>query len=151
MILRVVPMVMKTMRTEMRACPLRKVVSLSVPQFRTLNFTERHPGSSLSDLAEHLGVTMPSMSRMVEGLVDRKLLLRRDHDVDRRRMTLRLTQDGRALLSAAHDYTESMIAKRVVALSGEERGDIIRAMGILHPLFAMRASSKKGKASPQNQ
>jgi len=143
-ILKVVPLVMGTVRAEMRAAPSRHAVRLSVPQFRTLNFIERHPEASLSDVAAHIGVTLPSMSRMVEGLVDRKLLLRRGHAKDRRRLTLWLNGRGRALLRAAHGFAEASIFSRLSALDGKDLADVVRAMDILRPLFT-------GSARPGNK
>ena len=141
-ILRVVPLVMRTVRAEMRA---GRAVLLSVPQFRTLNFVDHQSDASLSDVAAHVGVTLPSMSRLVDGLVDRKLLTRRGHPEDRRRLTLLLTRRGRALLRTAHQFTEQSIASHVSALGSEELAAVVRAMGILHPIFAEMAGPVESK------
>lgn len=66
-----VPQVMRCIRTEMRS---RRGHNLTVPQFRTLNFLKRSPEASLSEVAEHLGLTLPSASKIVDGLVTEKLL-----------------------------------------------------------------------------
>jgi DNA-binding MarR family transcriptional regulator len=84
-VLETVPLVMRTVRAEMRR---HRAADLSVPQFRTLTFLSRQAGASLSQVAEHIGLTLPSMSSLVEGLVERKLILRNTHSVDRRRVTL---------------------------------------------------------------
>jgi len=63
-VLETVPLVMRTVRAEMRR---RRTADLSVPQFRTLNFLNRQAGASLSQVAEHIGLTLPSMSLLVEG------------------------------------------------------------------------------------
>ena len=140
-ILLVVPLVMRTMRTEMRG---HRTVLLSVPQFRALNFVDHHPEASLSEMAVHIGVTLPSMSRLVDGLVERKLVIRQGHAEDRRRLTLSLTRHGRSLLRAAHTATELLIAARLAALGSEDLAMVVRAMNILHPLFAgMAAPGKK--------
>ena len=65
-ILEAVPMVMLAIRTWMRS---HRGSDLSVPQFRVLVYLHRHEGSSLSDIAEHVGLTLPSMSKMIDGLV----------------------------------------------------------------------------------
>jgi DNA-binding MarR family transcriptional regulator len=78
-----------------------RTADLSVPQFRTLAFIDRNVDASLSDVAEHIGLTLPSMSKIVEGLVTRKLVTRQTHPVDRRRMTLALTARGQNAASLA--------------------------------------------------
>ena len=132
-LLRGVPLVMRTVRAEMRA---RGTAFLSVPQFRALNFVDHHPEASLSEMAAHIGVTLPSMSRLVDGLADRKLLIRRGHAEDRRRLTMSLTGPGRALLQAAHEAAESALASRLSALGSKDLTVVVRAMEILHSVFA---------------
>jgi DNA-binding MarR family transcriptional regulator len=133
-VLEVVPVVMRAIRTEMRR---RRAPDLSVPQFRTLGFVNRHPGTSLSDVAEFIGLTLPAMSKLVDGLVERKLVTREIHAGDRRRVTLDLTRRGRTCLQAAHDSAQASLAARFAPLDAEERSVIVRALEILYPLFAV--------------
>src|SRR5512136_939151 len=99
-ILEVVPLVMRTIRAEMRR---HRTADLSVPQFRTLAFIDRNVDASLSDVAEHIGLTLPSMSKIVDGLVTRKLVTRQTAAEDRRRMMLALTTRGRSALQASRE------------------------------------------------
>ena len=57
-------------------CAATAAADLSVPQFRTLLFLRRHPGASLSEVAEHIGLTLPSISKMIDRLEARDLLAR---------------------------------------------------------------------------
>ncbi len=109
---------------------------LSVPQFRTLAYIHRHPGVSLSAVAEHIGLTLPSMSKLVDGLVARGLITREPCAKDRRRVTLGITARGRALWETAHDATLSSLADRLEPLSESERTTVIRAMHVLQHVFA---------------
>src|SRR5690349_2776005 len=97
-----VPSVMRTIRAEMRH---RRPCDLSVPQFRALAFIRRHPGASLSDVAEHLGLTLPAASTLVDNLVARDLISRAPNPENRRRVTLTLTPPGQAAFAAAHADT----------------------------------------------
>ncbi|MGA2378038.1 MAG: MarR family transcriptional regulator, partial [Spirochaetia bacterium] len=56
-VLDVVPSVMRFIRTEMRS---HRALDLTVPQFRSLVIIERAAGTSLTGVAEHLGLTPPS-------------------------------------------------------------------------------------------
>jgi len=132
-VLEVAPLVMRTVRDEMRNAG---ALNLSVPQFRTLGFVARHPQTSLSAVAEHIGLALPSISKLVDGLVERKLVLRQSHSDDRRRITLELTARGDALLQSAHASTQTALAKRLSTLNESERATVVRAMQILQPLFA---------------
>ena len=82
------PQIMQAIRVEMRR---GRGSDISIPQFRTLAFIQRNPDSSLSNLAEHLGLTLPSVSKLVDGLVKQELVIRQESTEDRRRLTLELT------------------------------------------------------------
>ena len=77
----VIPLVMRAIRSHMRA---NRALDLSVPQYRALGFVVRHPGASLSQVAEHQGLTLGAASRLVDGLVTRGLVERRASTQDRR-------------------------------------------------------------------
>ncbi len=131
-VLEVVPLVMRVIRAELRR---HRGGDLSVPQFRTLFFLSRHEGTSLSEVAEHIGLTLPSMSNMVDGLVTRGLATRQTHPNDRRRMTLSLTARGGATLWSAREATEAYFRELFRNLPSTERATVVRAMQILRPIF----------------
>lgn len=131
-VLTTVPLIMRTVRAGMRGFHSG---SLSVPQFRTLGFVHRNPGASLSDASAHIGLTLPSMSRLVDGLVEQKLMLRQCHPDDRRRVTLELTAQGRALWQSAREFTQASLADRLSTLDENDRATVTRAMQILSQLF----------------
>jgi DNA-binding MarR family transcriptional regulator len=131
-VLETVPLVMRTVRAEMRR---HRTADLSVPQFRTLNFLNRQAGASLSQVAEHIGLTLPSVSLLVDGLVERKLILRNTSAADRRRITLTLTARGQSVLEAAHGATQAALAEKLAALSAKDRMIVAQAMQALRPLF----------------
>ena len=131
-ILEVVPAVMRIIRAEMRR---HRTANLSVPQFRTLAFIDSRADASLSDVAEHIGLTLPSMSKIVDGLVVRKLVTRQTHPTDRRRMTLALTARGLTALQTSRAATRACLAEDLAALSDRQREMITQALEILRPIF----------------
>src|SRR5436190_24215904 len=82
------PPVMWFIRRQMRR---HRTAGLSVPQFRALALLDRFPTASLSLLAEHLGSSQPSASRLVTGLVSRGFVTRKECVDDRRQVALPLT------------------------------------------------------------
>jgi DNA-binding MarR family transcriptional regulator len=133
-LLEVVPLVMRNIRKEMRK---NRGSDLSVPQFRSLAYISQNEGASLSDVADHIGLSLPSASKLVDGLVNRKLILRKPSEDDRRRIMLSLTQDGRSTLQVAVHATETYLAHVLSALSENDCGAVLGAMQILRPLFAL--------------
>ena len=137
-ILEVVPVVMRTIRAELRR---HRAADLSIPQFRTLAFIDRNVDASLSDVAEHIGLTLPSMSKIVNGLVTRKLVIRQTAREDRRRMTLALTTRGQTALQLSREATRACLAEDLAALSDRQRATIAQAMEILRPVFTSQGET----------
>jgi DNA-binding MarR family transcriptional regulator len=132
-VIETVPLVMRTIRSELRKHGAQE---LSVPQFRTLNFLSRNKGCSLSEVAEHIGLTLPSMSTLIDGLVNRNLATRRTHPHDRRRMTLELTDRGQTILRSARDATNDYLATRLQSLSLGDQNKVAESMRILRSILA---------------
>ncbi len=132
LLLDAVPPVMRAIRAEMRS---HRAPDLSVPQFRTLLFVNRNAGTSLSGVAEHLGLTLPSTSKLVDKLVARGLVARGSAADDRRRIALHLTEDGQAVLSAAAQATLATLAARLASLGPDERCALAGAMRLLKQVF----------------
>ncbi|MHB1415093.1 MAG: MarR family winged helix-turn-helix transcriptional regulator [Chloroflexota bacterium] len=133
LLMEVVPLVMRTIRTEMRK---GRGPRTTVPQFRALAFIGRHPEAPLLRVAEHLGLTPASTSRIVEGLVADGLVERKDSPEDRRRLTLKLTEQGQATLAATRESAQARLAEMLRPLGPAERETVAEAMRALLPLFA---------------
>jgi MarR family transcriptional regulator for hemolysin len=119
-----------------------RILGLSIPQFRALVFLNRHAGASLSELADHLDLTLPSMSKLVDGLVSRNLVARKAGKTDRRRVTLKLTKDGNMAFQAARVATEAHLHDVLSRLSPCENTKVAEAMEILSELFAPALAKK---------
>jgi DNA-binding MarR family transcriptional regulator len=137
-LLDVVPAVMRVIRAEMRS---QTQPELSVPQFRVLSYVNRNPGTSLSEVADHIGLTRPAMSILVDGLVNRRLMTRGADANDRRRLTLVLTRQGQSLYAAARQHTQARLAARLLAQGPAERAALVAALEQLRGIFVPQAES----------
>jgi DNA-binding MarR family transcriptional regulator len=91
-----------------------------------LTGTDRTYGKYQSRLRRTLGVTRPTVSRMLRSLEERGLVSRERSRIDRRQVDVRLTDSGRALIRLAHRLlTESGWAQLAVdsALGGPSLQD----------------------------
>lgn len=132
-----VPAVMRYLRHQMRR---RRHRGLTVPQFRALVFVAHHDNASLSDIAEHLGISLPAMSRLVGTLVRRGLMCRKEGRDDRRRISLSLTGRGRSAFRVAHAAARRSLADRIGDLPLREIARVTAAMQVLARLFVPNAS-----------
>jgi len=136
-ILEATPPVMWFVRRQMRGYR----GALSMAQFRSLIRVNRPPNPSLSQVAEHLGASLPTTSRIVQGLVDKGLLMRHACRWDRRQVTLELTPRGREILQAARQSTLECMEKELIRISAQERSVVIRAMKVFKSLFGQQELS----------
>ncbi|KPL83847.1 hypothetical protein SE15_00970 [Thermanaerothrix daxensis] len=119
--------VSRVIRSQMRR---HRDPRMSVPQFRALIFIRRQM-ASVSDLAEHLGLTRPTTTALVDKLVRMGWVERVGDARDRRRVRLRLTQAGEAILAAAQARTQTYFLSLLAGLSPSERDCVLQAMQIL--------------------
>lgn len=127
-----IPLVMRFIRADMRD---HKTTEVSVPQFWTLAFLGRNPNASLVELSEHLGVTCAITSANTERLVQRNFVHRCDHPSESRRVSLKLTPDGKAHLDAARDLTRAYIAS-----FSEEHLAKIDDLALLYQVFEAKST-----------
>jgi DNA-binding MarR family transcriptional regulator len=139
LLLETVPAVMRNIRTQMRA---QRTAGISVAQFRALGYVGRHAGASLSAVAEHLGLTPPATSRLVDGLVARGMMRREVSPADRRAVMLALTPEGEALQAQARAGALSALVVQVAELPEGERVALMAALRQLRALFATEARDR---------
>ena len=61
--------------------------------------------------------------------------------MDRRRILLRLTPEGRALVRAARGEAQTRLATALATLTPGQRLDVTRALRVLRPVFMPTAAS----------
>ncbi len=146
-ILDAVPVVLQFIRAQMRR---HSRSDLSVPQFRTLVFLDRSPGSSLSTLAEFLGLSPPATSRLVEGLVRKRYVVRRTPSGNRRIVALALSTNGRKSVRIARRAAETRLAEVIASLPARECAAMQRSLRILREKIELVSAEANSSRSPQS-
>ena len=108
---------------------------LSVPQFRALVLVANQPRTSLSALSDHLEVSLPNASRIVSGLVEKRLLGRAGNASDRRQMSLEITAKGRDMLESAWSATQSQVAEELAPLTLDQRRSLLAVLALMKSMF----------------
>jgi len=86
---------------------------------------------SVKALAELLGVSLPAMSRAVDGLFERGLVDRREDPVDRRVRQVRLTDAGRQVPQALNEARLSALQGLMSSLDDEQAAALARALELI--------------------
>jgi DNA-binding MarR family transcriptional regulator len=124
---------MRAIRVQMRHV---RPSNLSVAQFRVLAYLSRHQAASLSEVADHIGLTLPSMSKAVDHLVRQGLVERSTAEDDRRRVELSLSSEGRRAFRSASESARKHIARLLADLSPDEQSDVARGMTVLSSVLS---------------
>lgn len=139
-LMEVVPAIMQFIRVEMRD---QSSTLLSVPQFRVLAYLDQFPGASLSEVADHLGVTRATASAMTDRLVQRHFVNRVEHPEMRRQIRLTLTDSGSAYLKEIQLVTQDKIAALLKPLTSEQLCDVATGLITLRKVFQCSPASKR--------
>lgn len=132
-ILDIIPKCMRCIRAEMRAI---EDSDLSIPQFRILVYLAKNEVSTNKDLANWLGVTTPTMTRMIDLLVKRNLVERVQNSKDRREIQLKITKEGRKKYLHRRSKVQDNLAKKVSGLSLSQQDTLIQGLQILEDIFS---------------
>ncbi|MEN9231338.1 MAG: MarR family transcriptional regulator [Thermostichus sp. DG02_5_bins_236] len=140
------PQVVRQVRAEMRrqAAPF-----LSLSQLRALIYLQRCPQGSLSEVADYLDVSLPTMSSMVQRLVERGWVERTEDPGERRRLRLSLTSAGEAQLQQTLAATQAYLATALAPLRPAQRAQIQE--GFLLLVQALSAESQHLLRRPETE
>jgi DNA-binding MarR family transcriptional regulator len=108
--------------------------SITDAQFSALARLQREGGMTLVELSRAEGITPPSMTKTVNSLLDRGLIAKAGHGVDRRKVVLTVTDDGDALVLETRRRRDGWLSPRLARLTPAERKTLADATEILRSL-----------------
>jgi MarR family transcriptional regulator, organic hydroperoxide resistance regulator len=145
------------MRLQRRASPRDWMeLDLSMAQMKAM-FVLHHDGpAKVSDLAEALGVSAPSMTGTLERLVRHGLIERRDDPSDRRLVIIALTPAGQALVERLHQGRRQRLLAALARLDASTVDDLERGLLALresletteHPSSDQGAAPRAAEPAP---
>lgn len=104
---------------------------------------------SVKALADSLGVSLPAMSRAIDGLFERGLVKREEDSNDRRMKRVQLTAAGKTVPQALNEARLSTLQELVGSLNDEEASALGDALGLIlehRQEIAAYRPTKKGSA-----
>ncbi len=131
-IIRIVPRLSRVLRKDLRR---HSAGVFTEPQFRVMARLYREGGQSLSDLAQSQGVSLPTMSKLTQGMEARGLIFREQDSNDKRKIVLQLTEEGRHIYESLLAHTEKHIVEWIEGLDTETYRTIIAALQVLNSAF----------------
>jgi len=125
-------------------------LDLSFTQIKVLCALEMEgQDRSVKALADSMSVSLPAMSRAVDGLFERGFVQREEDPTDRRMKRVRLTESGRSVPLALNEARMSALHELIGSLDGEEADALQRALALMlerrPEIAAYRPGARVGK------
>lgn len=115
---------------------------LSASQYGVLDTLQQRGPTHQQELAEALGRSKAQMTAIIDALESRGLVRRERHEVDRRFISVYLTEAGRVLLGEAGPARTEAVVSLMRELSGEQKTRLTRLcrrlLRVLDPTEAAR-------------
>ena|SRR5690625_640645 len=99
--------------------------NLGVTHVLTLGYIKRNEKARPSDISKELGLTPPTVTHLVEKLVQKKLVERVLDDSDRRIIYLVITEKGKEVLKRANVEGQKLRRELFLKLTEEEREQLL--------------------------
>jgi DNA-binding MarR family transcriptional regulator len=138
-ILKIVPLVMRTLAAELRANG--ELPALAHFGLLTLLCSESR---TLSELAQRQGVSLPTMSNSITAMVERGWARRSSPERDRRVVVIDITASGRAVVERVGRAAEGRLAEMLAPVDAADARRIQAGLTVLRAVFgAPRAGNPK--------
>lgn len=123
---------------------------LTLPQYRCLQAISGRDVALTTQLARELGVTVPTMTSRIDGLVERDLVRRQPDPASRRQIHVSLTADGTATLARYRALIDEQLNALLAPLSVAARARLSGAFGALAALLAPSSPAASDGARPES-
>ncbi len=120
----------------------RALEDMTLPQFRVLSLIASSPERA-GRIATMTGVSRPSLTGLLDGLVQRGWVRRVTVDGDRRGVSLEITDEGRAALDAAQTATTSRLDALLDDLDDLDRQQVIDGLAALSRAFQREGERRR--------
>jgi long-chain acyl-CoA synthetase len=117
-------------------------VDLTMPQYRVLSILA-DGSEAASGLANRLAVRPPSVTAIVDGLVARGFVDRRQEDSDRRRVALRITDEGARVVAQADRAVNDQLTGIAGHLSNTDRALALKSLELWGQALAASREARK--------
>lgn len=123
---------------------------LTLPQYRCLQAIDGRDVALTTQLARELGVTVPTMTSRIDGLVERDLVRRQPDPASRRQIQVSLTATGAATLARYRALIDEQLNSLLAPLSVAARERLGEAFNALAALLAANAPCTSDGANAES-
>lgn len=123
-------------------------IAITMPQAKLLYLLGAAGDLHMSELGSRLGVSLSTISGLVDRVVDQGLVHRREDPVDRRQVVVGLTPAGAAFIDRFRELSAAHMRELLVLLDDEELDSVRLALAALARAAALRSAALPHSANP---
>lgn len=127
--------------SELIGCMIRKLSLLerdqkiccgtTMSQCYTIETLAQNGSLSMNQLSKQMGVTVSTMTRVVDILVRDEVVSRRGNPKDRRQVCIELTAKGKNLAKRLQDCADEYSRQILNVISAEQRAEVVKSLELL--------------------
>jgi DNA-binding MarR family transcriptional regulator len=106
-------------------------IDITMPQAKVLYLVAASGTLHMADLVARLGVSLSTISGLVERLVDQGLAARHDDPADRRQVVVSLTLEGTRFIDRFRELNASQLRDLLAVMDDDEVASVRRALALL--------------------
>jgi DNA-binding MarR family transcriptional regulator len=106
-------------------------IDVTMPQAKVLYLVVASGGIRMSELSTRLGVSLSTVSGLVERLVEHGLAVRHEDPADRRQVVVSATQAGHRLIERFRELNAAQLRTMLESLSDDDLVVVERSFGLL--------------------
>ena len=133
------------LRIEERSLNNRLTEGLSIAELHTICAIGLHETNPMNVIANRLGVTLATLTVMINKLEKRSYVKRERNSKDRRQVLVALTTKGRKAMRAHDIFHKKMVESALADLSPEEEGVFVKAVGKIKAFFDQEGQKDQKK------
>jgi DNA-binding MarR family transcriptional regulator len=122
-------------------------LDITMAQAKVLYLVRATGSLPMSDLVARLGVTVPTVTGIVDRLVERELVVRRGTPDDRRRVTIEITPSGVELIDGMRDLSAGQMLGLLAVMQEDELETFLAFLRVLKNALLRFAAAEIGGAA----
>ncbi|GAB6991066.1 MarR family winged helix-turn-helix transcriptional regulator [Paenibacillus pini] len=108
-----------------------KLEGITPVQYKILEYIAVSQPITLSEISDCMHMSMPNTSRELRKLSEKKLCEKMTDEDDRRKQSIRLSEEGQAMMNEVFKHMESQFIERIAQVSEQELQEIEHALELL--------------------
>lgn len=105
---------------------------VSIADSRSLRILHEHQTLTVNHLAQHMALTSSRVTRIIDRLVEKKFVLRKPDESDRRIFNLSLTPAGEKIAEALNDEYQKIHEEILSLLPAQSHASILQSLQLLN-------------------